>query len=63
MATATRIQKALGDLTPMALAHEITVSGSIGVASFPDDGRTASELMAAADKAMYTAKSRGEIGS
>jgi diguanylate cyclase (GGDEF)-like protein len=34
----------------------VAVTASIGFAIFPEDGRTADELLAAADKALYTAK-------
>jgi len=36
------------------------VSASIGIAMFPDDGRTANELLRRADMAMYTAKEAGK---
>ena len=35
----------------------ITVSASVGTALYPDDGATASELLASADKSMYARKS------
>src|SRR4029077_11889344 len=38
----------------------IRTSLSIGVVTFPDDGRTADELMIAADLAMYASKRRGK---
>lgn len=45
---------------PSLLAgHEVSVSASLGVASFPDDGATASELLRNADAAMYAAKRAG----
>lgn len=34
----------------------VHLTGSFGVASFPDDGTTADEILRAADKAMYTVK-------
>jgi diguanylate cyclase (GGDEF)-like protein/PAS domain S-box-containing protein len=37
----------------------IAVTSSFGVATFPDDGRTADQLTAAADNALYAAKTRG----
>lgn len=37
----------------------VTLSASIGVALFPDDGETADELMRSADQAMYAAKRAG----
>lgn len=42
--------------------HGITIDGatiSMGVAAFPDQGRTATELIAAADTALYRAKREG----
>lgn len=40
----------------------LTVTGSFGVATFPDDAASASELISAADKAMYLVKERGRNG-
>jgi diguanylate cyclase (GGDEF)-like protein/PAS domain S-box-containing protein len=37
----------------------IAVTSSFGVASFPHDGRTADDVIAAADSALYAAKTRG----
>ena len=34
------------------------ISGSIGVAIYPDEGTTTDSLLAVADKAMYKAKHR-----
>ena len=50
------------DIARLALAHEgalIRTSASVGVVTFPDDGRAAAELMRRADLAMYEAKRRG----
>jgi len=45
---------------PYLLAgHELTVSGSAGIAIYPEDGETASELLRKADAAMYRAKEDG----
>ncbi|QTN28546.1 GGDEF domain-containing protein [Rhodoferax sp. AJA081-3] len=41
---------------------ELQVGFSIGISLYPDDGRTASELMARADRAMYEAKDAGRNG-
>ena len=54
-------QKILEQLRlPVAIGDEhLTVTGSIGIAVFPDNGTNSQELMRAADMAMYTAKSEG----
>ncbi len=39
--------------------HELLLGASIGVSSFPDDGRDAAGLLRTADIAMYAAKNRG----
>lgn len=39
--------------------EEITLSASIGIASAPDDGSSATDLIRAADAAMYRAKDQG----
>ncbi len=39
--------------------QELVCGGSIGIARFPHDGPTAGELLAAADQAMYRAKTEG----
>ncbi|MDX2488217.1 MAG: EAL domain-containing protein [Gammaproteobacteria bacterium] len=41
------------------LQHEIRLSASIGISSFPQDGVNPDELIGAADTAMYHAKNRG----
>jgi len=41
-------------------SHNIMVSGSIGVALIPQDGRTPSEILSHADSAMYLAKHDGK---
>jgi diguanylate cyclase (GGDEF)-like protein/PAS domain S-box-containing protein len=38
---------------------EVSISGSVGIASFPEDGDTAEALVKNADTAMYQAKERG----
>ncbi len=55
---ATRIQRSLA--RPMELKSGTQfVSCSIGIALYPNDGRTPDELLRAADAAMYKAKRRG----
>ncbi|HYY11577.1 MAG TPA: GGDEF domain-containing protein, partial [Kineosporiaceae bacterium] len=58
-AVAARIVRAIRDrpFTVGARSAEVTVSA--GVASFPDHGRTASELLRSADQALYAAKGAG----
>ena len=41
---------------------DVRISASIGVASWPENGRTAEELLAAADAAMYAVKNSGKNG-
>ncbi len=58
---ASRLLSALG--TPVQLGgHEVTVTGSIGLAVFPDDGQDAETLLKNADMAMYFAKREGRNG-
>jgi diguanylate cyclase (GGDEF)-like protein len=50
------------DISRLALAHDRAVmrtTASIGLVTFPEDGRTAAELLRRADLAMYEAKRRG----
>ena len=58
--TAERIVAAFGEL-PFVDAHRgpVPLAVSIGVATFPGDGRTATELIAAADAALYRVKRAG----
>ncbi|MDR2189589.1 MAG: EAL domain-containing protein [Azonexus sp.] len=53
--------KLLAALTrPYQLAgHELTVTGSAGIAIYPDHGHNTSELLRKADAAMYQAKAEG----
>lgn len=45
---------------PLDLAgHEVTVTASIGIAVYPEDGRDAETLLKSADMAMYFAKREG----
>jgi diguanylate cyclase (GGDEF)-like protein len=54
---AERIRRRLGELRTGA-ADALT-TGSFGVATWPEDGKTATELIAAADVALYEAKRAG----
>jgi diguanylate cyclase (GGDEF)-like protein/PAS domain S-box-containing protein len=57
-AVARKVLAVLGE--PMqAGSHELRVTASIGVATFPEAGHDAASLMRAADVAMYHAKSQG----
>jgi len=57
---AERIRRAVADTRfEGAIGGPIRLTISIGVAGYPRDGATRSELLDAADKAMYRAKSRG----
>jgi diguanylate cyclase (GGDEF)-like protein/PAS domain S-box-containing protein len=48
---------------PFSVAgHEVTVTPSIGIALFPDDGRDGATLLKNADAAMYRTKERGRNG-
>ncbi len=55
---ATRILESL--LVPITLSScEITISASIGISIYPDNGQDASTLLSCADNAMYRAKESG----
>jgi len=60
MALADRCVARLGAATvPVSTGEQVRAMASIGVASFPLHADDAAELVAAADRAMYAAKSRG----
>src|SRR5690606_17931926 len=53
---AANILEALSE--PFRIGHEsVNIGGSIGIAVFPGDAETVSELISRADEAMYVAKS------
>jgi len=53
-----RIISSLGELTEID-GHEVSSSISVGIAMYPENGNDLSELLRAADLAMYQAKSSG----
>jgi len=55
---AQKVLAALSEPVPFQ-GHALRCGGSIGIARFPLDGPTAGELLAAADQAMYRAKTEG----
>ncbi len=59
MAMAERLRLALVEASHVIDGHGLTVQASFGVASFPEDAKSAEALLEAADRAMYVAKSRG----
>ncbi|MEM6532241.1 MAG: sensor domain-containing diguanylate cyclase [Myxococcota bacterium] len=60
MLLGTRLVEQLQEATFKAgSVDKLSVSASIGVASFPDDAKSADELLDAADRAMYASKAAG----
>jgi diguanylate cyclase (GGDEF)-like protein len=60
-AVAQRLLEAL--VPPVRLnEYEIVITGSVGIALFPDHGQASGELLQRADKAMYRAKENGRDG-
>ena len=57
-ALANKLLQAISGVYPMQ-GRELFVSGSIGLAGYPDDAATISELLQYADAAMYHAKEQG----
>lgn len=61
LAIAERIRASMG--TPFAIdGHALSLTTSIGIAVFPDDGKDAATLIKHADTAMYDAKANGRNG-
>ncbi|WP_320041355.1 EAL domain-containing protein [uncultured Desulfobacter sp.] len=59
---AARVAKRILDNIPATYqldGHEVSVTTSIGISVFPEDGSSAQDLLKHADTAMYHAKSRG----
>jgi diguanylate cyclase (GGDEF)-like protein len=60
---AVKLQEALRDnLFKTDSGNPLTVTASFGVASFPDDAMSSSELINSADEAMYHVKASGRNG-
>lgn len=59
-AVAHKVLEVLSQGVPHA-GHELVCGASIGVSRFPGDGQTDIELIAAADQAMYQAKTEGRM--
>lgn len=57
---AEKIRQEAAALAFDAGGYQVRTSLSIGVVAFPDDGRTADELMISADQAMYSSKHQGK---
>jgi diguanylate cyclase (GGDEF)-like protein len=57
---AEKIRQGVADLRVEVAGTLIEPSVSIGVVSYPDDGRTSDELMITADNSMYRAKRSGK---
>lgn len=58
-AVLSRLLGAMQQLAVETAREPVVLTASAGVASFPDDGRTAEELVAKAATTMYTARSAG----
>ncbi len=56
---ANQLRRGLARISMPAQSTVPRVTGSVGIALFPEHGRTLGELLAVADAAMYTAKRRG----
>jgi diguanylate cyclase (GGDEF)-like protein/PAS domain S-box-containing protein len=56
--TVQKIQSAIGELVRLE-GHDLRVTSSLGVATYPDDGIDVDTLLANADAAMYRAKELG----
>jgi len=54
--------KAVTIPVPFSKQKELSVTVSIGIATFPSDGRSQQKLVQRADEALYWVKSRGRDG-
>jgi diguanylate cyclase (GGDEF)-like protein len=60
---AERIRQKIEETTFLAsYGLDVHITASLGIASFPDHGRTKDDLLARADQAMYLVKGRGKNG-
>ncbi len=59
---AERLRKAIADTPFLKETHNIRVTASFGVASFPENARSKEELLRLADEAMYKVKYRTRNG-
>ncbi len=57
---AERLRRAIGDAVYLKdRGLTVRLTSSVGIATFPDDGETAEDLLRGADRAMYRAKDSG----
>jgi diguanylate cyclase (GGDEF)-like protein len=60
---AERIRQKIAETTFLAsYGMDVRITASLGIASFPDHGRSKDDLLARADQAMYLVKGRGKNG-
>jgi diguanylate cyclase (GGDEF)-like protein len=57
---AEKIRQEVAELAFNGFERDVRTSLSIGVVAYPDDGKTADELMISADQAMYASKRQGK---
>lgn len=57
---AEKIRQEVAELAFNGSERDVRTSLSIGVVAYPDDGKTADELMISADQAMYASKRQGK---
>ncbi|MFH2204261.1 MAG: sensor domain-containing diguanylate cyclase [Elusimicrobiota bacterium] len=65
LAIMTRLSQSLKEIripVPFSRQKELSVTVSVGLASFPADGRSQKQLLQKADEALYWVKSRGRDG-
>jgi diguanylate cyclase (GGDEF)-like protein len=55
-----KLRRDIGSLSLRVADRHVRSTVSVGLVTFPDDGRTAEQLVAAADVAMYESKRRGK---